>query len=119
MKTNFFCRLVVLASMIALLSGCESRRERTPPPKAVSLAQADQSQYVVMLVLDLSGSFEPMMTDGGKAWNFTGMALDRILDFPTIRGRGRGVTGLRRIERVTRSRERSGCGFGCRTLRCI
>ena len=41
------------------------------------------------------------------------------VDFPTIRGRGKGVTGLRRIERVTCSPERSGCGFGCRTLRCI
>ncbi len=41
------------------------------------------------------------------------------LDFPTLRGRGKWVTGLRRIERVTRSPGRSGYGLGCRTLRCI
>ena len=42
-----------------------------------------------------------------------------VLDFPTIRGRGKGVTGLRRIERVRRSPGRSGCVGGCRRLRCI
>ena len=53
------------------------------------------------------------------------LGLERIvfycqpLDFPTLRGRGKGVTGLRRIERVRRSPEPSGYGLGCRTLRCI
>ena len=48
------------------------------------------------------------------------LAISRIeLDFPTIRGRGKWVTGLRRIERVRRSPGRSGCVGGCRRLRCI
>ena len=77
MNINIVIRTILLASTIAFMPGCEAKRERTPPPKETSIVQVDQSQYIVMLVLDLSGSFEQQMTDGGQAWTFAGMALDR------------------------------------------
>ena len=75
------------------------------------------------------------MDDGDSMWSQKGATLSdksarqefgltqeeimAAMDFPTIRGRGKWVTGLRRIERVRRSPGRSGCVGGCRRLRCI
>lgn len=69
-------RLFVVALTVFSL-GCESRRERTPPPKSAKIVPADQSQYIVMIVLDLSGSFQSKMVEGGAAWQFAGQALDK------------------------------------------
>ena len=61
----------------ALVVGCESRRERTPQPRATSAVPADKSQYIVMIVPDLSGSFAHHMADDGRAWEFGLLALDK------------------------------------------
>lgn len=53
------------------LSGCEKRRE------ASRALVHDDSKFVMTILVDLSGSFEQMMAEGGKAYQFTLAVLDK------------------------------------------
>lgn len=58
-----------------ILAGCQRVEENPPPPPAIHNEEPD---YIVALVVDMSGSFAGMMERGdGKAYQFLMMILDR------------------------------------------
>jgi hypothetical protein len=63
-------RAFVIGSLI-LLSGCSARTGVT------ETFEKDESEYVVTILLDMSGSFQHMMTEGGKAYDFALQVSDR------------------------------------------
>jgi hypothetical protein len=66
-------RKIMVASLCLLLAcGCERRREI----KHFAAAE-DDSEYVIAVVVDLSGSFLEKMTEGGQAHSFMLSLLDR------------------------------------------
>ncbi len=55
-----------LSVLLALFVGCAPYE---PPAQTSSFAQP-QTEYIVMIVMDLSGSFAHLMADDGKAYDF-------------------------------------------------
>jgi hypothetical protein len=58
--------------LIAFAAGCEKRRETVE-----STFGHNESDYVLTIVVDLSGSFINKMAEGGKAYDFTLRVVDR------------------------------------------
>lgn len=56
-------RLAIVACLI--FAGCQPRVEQ-----AESVFEADDGEFVLTIVLDMSSSFEPLMAEDGKAWAF-------------------------------------------------
>ena len=72
-------RLVIALALLALLStqsGCEPRHEN--PDHASPIVHQD-SEYVLAILLDLSGSFTELMTKDGKAYRFAMRVADKYL----------------------------------------
>ncbi len=65
-------RLWMLFVILCTL-GCEKRREEAN----VNPFGEDESEYVLMIVVDLSGSFQKLMAEDGTAYDFTLHAIDR------------------------------------------
>ena len=63
--------LIVVAIVLMTAAGCEKRRE------AAKTLVADDTRYIMTILLDFSGSFEHMMADGGKAYEFALAVLDK------------------------------------------
>jgi hypothetical protein len=59
---------------LAGLAGCEKRSESAAPSLTT---QQDESEFVLAVVLDLSGSFTHQMANEGKAYEFALAVLDR------------------------------------------
>lgn len=64
---------IVFCPIFLAVAGCEKRADQ----QAAGPFQEDDSSYVLMVVLDLSGSFRELMFDDGAAYQFTTYALDR------------------------------------------
>jgi hypothetical protein len=63
--------MLVLASLLACLSGCQNRTE------SEAVFQPDDGEYVLTIVLDLSSSFSELMAEDGKAWSFVCQVIDK------------------------------------------
>ncbi|MCA9077359.1 MAG: hypothetical protein KDA93_20195 [Planctomycetaceae bacterium] len=59
---------------LLLLCGCEARRQSQSNSSTFA---HQESQYVLTVLLDMSGSFQHEMTDGGKAHRFNMRIIDR------------------------------------------
>lgn len=59
--------LGTIAICMLLIPGCAPYQ---PPPQPPSVLGHNDTEYVVMIVMDLSGSFADLMTDQGKGYNF-------------------------------------------------
>jgi hypothetical protein len=55
-----------------MLTGCQQRAEQSE-----SVFRTDDGEYVLTIVLDMSGSFQEMMAEDGKAWAFVSQVIDR------------------------------------------
>lgn len=75
-----FTLIVVLAATL-ILSGCGPKRTST---EAVT-GQGDHA-YVCVVAVDLSGSFQHQMADGGKAYEFLMTVLKRYFDSHSATG---------------------------------
>ncbi len=64
-----------LCLTVVLFCGCEPRRQS--PADSSSTFAHQESQYVLTVLLDMSGSFQHEMTDGGKAHRFNMRIIDR------------------------------------------
>lgn len=69
---NFFQALGIGFLLIAML-GCQRRNKEANLQQAVG---RDESNFKLMIVLDLSGSFQQFMLDDGEAWKFTLYCVD-------------------------------------------
>jgi hypothetical protein len=67
-----FSKSLVTGLCLIVACGCEKRRE----PQARVTAQ-DDSEYVIAVLVDLSGSFLDKMTEGGQAHDFMLALIDR------------------------------------------
>lgn len=88
MKTKFY-RALALAGAI-LLAGCEeyhppvappvgqAQPAQFVPPAGPSMFATPETDYVVMLVIDLSGSFAHQMAEEGKGYEFALKIYDRF-----------------------------------------
>ena len=62
-----------LLSVVIFLTGCEKRRESSQ-----AIFNSDQDvEYVLSVIVDLSGSFEDLMAEKGKAYEFLLHVVDR------------------------------------------
>ncbi len=64
--------LTVSLAGIFTAIGCQKRIETGP-----TVFEVDQNDYQMNIVLDLSGSFLPMMAENGKAFQFVQMVIDK------------------------------------------
>ena len=62
-----------VVSFILGLVGCARRREVRTETLTIQ-----EAQYVVAVILDLSGSFASFMMEGGKAWSFATHVIDHF-----------------------------------------
>lgn len=70
-RRKFLCRLLAAISL-SLMAGCEKRRDG-----GQATFSGAASEYVLVIVLDLSGSFKDFMAEEGKAYDFALQVLDR------------------------------------------
>lgn len=64
--------MTVFLPLLAILSGCEKRRE----VKGNTTFSTRENQYVAVIVMDLSGSFSQLMAEDGKAYRFAAHVVD-------------------------------------------
>src|SRR6185369_3515131 len=64
-------RLILIACLV-LLAGCEQRVEQQ------TVFEPDEGEYVLTVVLDLSGSFRQLLDE--KAWAFLCQVIDRYFE---------------------------------------
>lgn len=64
--------LLIAACLAAFTTGCQKRVERTE-----RVFQPDESEYVLTIVLDMSSSFQELMAEDGKAWEFVCQVVDK------------------------------------------
>ena len=67
-----FRKYLTVSLCLLLVAGCEQRRDT----KSVAAAQ-DDAEYVIAVLVDLSGSFFDKMTEGGQAHDFMVQLLDK------------------------------------------
>ena len=67
------CRLLLVCLIGSLVAGCARRQEATSD---VEFAE-EESDYVLAVVFDLSGSFSDLMANEGKGYEFAVAVLDR------------------------------------------
>ncbi len=72
MKRRRFTSLLCTLGLSLGTLGCEKRRETVE-----SMIIQEEEDYVVTVLLDMSGSFTSMMTDGGVAWSFVLEVVDK------------------------------------------
>ena len=65
-------RVLTVLACLLILVGCSRRPEGVEP-----VLIEDDSEFVLTILLDLSGSFESLMADDGKAYEFALQVLDR------------------------------------------
>lgn len=65
-------RTLAFVLCLCVVCGCQRRRE-----EAVIAPAQDDSEYVIAVLVDLSGSFLDKMTDGGQAHTFMLALIDR------------------------------------------
>jgi hypothetical protein len=65
--------MIRLAICLSILLGCGCDKRRQAP---TTFAVRDESQYVLIILLDLSGSFHQQMTEGGQAHRFSMQVID-------------------------------------------
>ena len=76
MKTNYRTSnraMLVVLLCVLMITGCGKRRESTE----TATFNRNDNQRVVMIVMDLSGSFTAKMANDGKAWEFATTCVDR------------------------------------------
>jgi hypothetical protein len=66
----------LLLAMAILITGCGPRRERVSVQR---MPLPDQDATTLMIVVDLSGSFQQLMAEDGKAWELTIEAIDKYM----------------------------------------
>jgi hypothetical protein len=64
--------LFILACLMQCGLGCQ---ERTDRPEG--MFRADDGEYVLTIVLDMSSSFDELMAEDGKAWAFVCQVVDK------------------------------------------
>lgn len=69
--SRFRCLIVLLVCLSGL--ACEARRQREVSPLPTA-----HREYLVAVVLDLSGSYQRLMLDEGKAWHFFNAVINRF-----------------------------------------
>src|ERR1051326_946905 len=69
------CFLLVMVAASLLLAGCSRYSEQTDAEQ-ISLGRED-ADYMVVIALDLSGSFADKMAREGKAYEFTTRVVDK------------------------------------------
>ncbi|TWT60969.1 VWA domain-containing protein [Rubinisphaera italica] len=87
MKRNSKLYLVAAVLAAVALAGCGEKRDRSAAEQHVfrpepSTSRSAPTQQVVMIVMDLSGSFTDKMAEDGKAYEFAIHVLDRYFRRP-------------------------------------
>jgi hypothetical protein len=72
MKRTYFILLLCLVPAVCM-PGCTHRNKTTD---AMGVIGRDESSFKLMIVMDLSGSFQGLMVDDGHAWRFTMYCVD-------------------------------------------
>jgi len=62
----------IVAGLALLLMGCQKRIEQRE-----GVFQTEDNEYVLTILLDMSGSFRGMMAEDGKAWSFVSQVIDK------------------------------------------
>lgn len=67
----------IAAVSVGLISGCGPRRDTTSGGATATFEREESTQRVVMIVMDLSGSFTDKMAEDGEAYEFALHVIDR------------------------------------------
>lgn len=66
----------VSAALIVLICGCGGRREGRREESSTEKFQRDESEYVLTIVFDMSGSFSELMAEDGHGYDFALSVMD-------------------------------------------